>query len=89
MGNCHNSNCHNHDDNNEFFCEDCLLKAMLKMDLDDLYEIFLEGDARAKDTLREGDIHGLMSPEEIRATRKLRKKWFKTINKYMLTKFKD
>jgi len=89
MTKCSDSNCYNHDETNELFCEDCLLKAVMKMSPDDLYEIYLEGENRVKDALMNGEAHGLLSPDEIRATKKLRRKWFKTINKFMLTKFKE
>jgi len=81
---CPDPNCHNNDDCNETFCDQCLLAAVLNMDENDLYDIFVEGEKRLKESIQDGEAHGILSHQERRIINKFKHKWFRTINSFML-----
>jgi len=83
---CPNKECYNHDESNTVFCDDCLSNAVLNMDEDDLYDIFLEGNRKITEAIQDGEAHGILTSQEKRLYNKFKHKWFRTINSFMLKK---
>jgi hypothetical protein len=89
MGSCQNSKCYNYNKRNKIFCEQCLIEVISKMNEDDLYDMFLEGDTRIIDAIQDGEAHGILSHRDKNIINKIRQRWFRTINSFMLKQLND
>lgn len=86
--NCSNPDCYNHDTTIPRFCEECLNIVINTLTMDDMYEMFLEGDRNFELALREGDNYFLLTPGGRKSIVKARKKWFSIVNSIMREKWK-
>ena len=84
MNRCVDPDCYNYSITNTTFCSDCLLIAVMNMEEDDLYEIFLEGDSKIIEAIQDGEAHGILSAQDKRLINKFKYRWFKLINNFML-----
>ena len=87
MSKCPNPICYNYDEANELFCEKCLAEAVSHMNEEELYDIFIEGEQKIKEAIRDGEAHGILTAQEKRIYHKYKHRWFRTINEFMLKQF--
>ena len=86
---CDNPRCYNHDHSIPVFCSTCLNTVIREFNIDDIYEIFLEGDKNFESAIMDGEAHGIITPKGKKALIKSKRKWFSIINRIMKDKLKQ
>lgn len=86
---CDDPNCYNCDYYVPVFCNECLADVINEFTIDDIYEIFIEGNETFDTAIMDGEAHGIITSKGKKTIVKSKKKWFSIINKILREKLKN